>query len=323
MKLIKWGIIGCGDVTEYKSGPAYQKVNGFCLHGVMRRDIQKAADYARRHNVPLYFNDADELINNSEIDAVYIATPPDSHAFYALKVAASGKPCCIEKPMAPSYKECVLIEKAFLSKNLPLFVAYYRRSLPRFLKIKEWIDNGKIGNVRHINYRYLRSASLQDKSDNYNWRTDKKIAYGGYFDDLASHALDLFVFLLGNVKKAKGMSMNQQGLYSAMDAVVGSWIYESGVTGSGTWNFGANEMQDKVEIIGDMGVICFSVFTEESVKLKVNDIITSVFIKNPNPIQLPHVDNIRKELLDGVAHPSSGVSGVHTSWIMESILNNL
>ena len=97
---IRWGMIGCGSVTEVKSGPAYQQTPGFSLHAVMRRDAQKAADYARRHQVPLWFSDADALIQHPEIDAVYIATPPDSHLFYALKVAAAGKICCVEKPMA-------------------------------------------------------------------------------------------------------------------------------------------------------------------------------------------------------------------------------
>ena len=107
--IIRWGIIGCGDVTERKSGPAYQKTDGFELKAVMRRDTDKAADFARRHNVEKFGNDADALINDPEVDAVYIATPPDTHKFYALKVAKVKKPCCIEKPMASSYADCLEI----------------------------------------------------------------------------------------------------------------------------------------------------------------------------------------------------------------------
>ena len=132
----KWGFIGCGSVTEIKSGPAYQKINGFELFAVMRRDLEKAKDYAFRHNISNFSNNADALINNPEIDAIYIATPPDSHTYYALKVAEAGKICCIEKPMATTFKECLKITKAFEVKNIPLFVSYYRRSLPRFNKIK-------------------------------------------------------------------------------------------------------------------------------------------------------------------------------------------
>ena len=320
--IFKWGIIGCGDVTERKSGPAYQKVTGFKLQAVMRRDLNKAKDYAKRHNVPSYTNDADSLINDPNIDAVYIATPPDTHLFYALKAAAAGKPCCIEKPMATNYRDCKIIEEAFSSKRIPLFVAYYRRSLPRFLKIKEWLSNNEIGLVRHVNYQFTRPASHQDKSGVYNWRTDKNVAFGGYFEDLASHALDLFVFLLGDILDAKGFSGNQQGLYSSMDAVVGSWLHESGVTGSGVWNFGSVKHQDSVEIIGEKGVIRFSVFNDEPILLDKEGEIDSLLIENPDPIQYHHVENMRKNLVDGVAHPSSGLSGVHSSWVMEMILNN-
>ena len=321
MKKYRWGIIGCGDVTERKSGPAYQQASNFELHAVMRRDIEMAADYAKRHQVPKFYNDADALINDPEVDAVYIATPPDSHAFYAIKVAAAGKPCCIEKPMAPTYKECVTIEKAFRSKDLPLFVAYYRRSLPRFLKIKEWIDKGEIGVIRHVNYIYTRTPSPQDLSGDYNWRTDKKIAYGGYFDDLASHALNLFSYFFGDICMANGISNNQQGLYTAMDAVVGNWMHASGATGSGTWNFGADSRQDKVEIFGSKGVIRFSVFNEEPILIESEEKKESIFIENPDPIQLHHVINIEKQLNEGIKHASSGSSAAHTSWVMDMILH--
>ena len=129
-KNICWGIIGCGDVTELKSGPPYYKIEGFELSAVMRRDKEKAADYANRHHVKKYYTNADALINDPDIDAVYIATPPDSHKLFGLKVAAAGKPCCIEKPLAPNYADSLQISQAFEASKTHLFVAYYRRSLP-------------------------------------------------------------------------------------------------------------------------------------------------------------------------------------------------
>ncbi|MGA1226314.1 MAG: Gfo/Idh/MocA family protein [Tamlana sp.] len=92
-KIINWGIIGCGNVTEVKSGPAYKNTEGFDIEAVMRRDAEKAEDYAKRHQIKKFFTNADELISDNEVDAIYIATPPDTHHFYALKVADAGKPC--------------------------------------------------------------------------------------------------------------------------------------------------------------------------------------------------------------------------------------
>lgn len=321
--VINWGIIGCGSVTEHKSGPVYKKTSGFKLQAVMRRNLEKAADYATRHNVPTYYNDADALINDPAVDAVYIATPPDTHAYYALKVAQAGKPCCIEKPMAPKYSDCVAICNAFDAKNLPLFVAYYRRSLPRFKQVHDWITNGSIGQPRHINWLLTRTPSPVDASDNYNWRTDAKIAEGGYFDDLASHGLDLFIQLLGNITSAKGIALNQQGLYTAKDAIVGCWLHSTGVTGSATWNFGSNTREDTVTIHGSEGKIDFSVFLEEPLVLTNSQGRQEIYIDNPENIQLHHVQNMREHLLSNKKHPSTGVTGAHTSWVLNNILGTL
>lgn len=320
MKTYHWGIIGCGNVTEVKSGPAYQKTEGFKLTAVMRRDIAKAEDYAKRHQVSKFYGNAEELINDPEINAIYIATPPDTHAYYALKVAEAGKICCIEKPMAPSYQECLTINAAFKSKNLALFVAYYRRSLPRFNKIKSWIDANHIGDIRHINWILTKPANTIDTSKTYNWRTDAKIAPAGYFDDLASHGLDLFAYLLGDISKATGIATNQQGLYSAKDAVTANWLHQSGITGSGSWNFGTEKREDNVEIFGSKGKIKFSIFNEQPIRLKSQDKTESLSIEHPENIQLYHVQNIKKHLESEFTHPSTGETAAKTTWVMDQIL---
>ena len=320
---IRWGIIGCGSVTEVKSGPPYQTTDAFELSTVMRRNAEKVKDYAKRHKVPFWTTDADELIKDPAIDAVYIATPPDSHAYYAKKVAAQGKPCCIEKPMATNYRESLEIYNAFKEREIPLFVAYYRRSLPRFIKVKEWIEAGRRGEIRHIHWIKTRTASPLDTGNDYNWRTDKNIALGGYFDDLASHGLNLFTFLLGDIENAKGISKNQQGLYSAFDAITGSWIHKNGVTGSGSWNFGSYEPLDSVEIIGSDGRISFSVLHEETISLETETGKIEETIPHPTHLHQFHVANMRDHLFGKAIHPSLGVSALHTSWVMDKILGTL
>ncbi len=319
-KNVRWGIIGCGAVTEIKSGPAYQNTDGFEVVAVMRRDQEKASDYAKRHNIPKYYSNADDLINDKDIDAVYIATPPDSHKYYALQVAKAGKPCCIEKPMAPSYPDSLEIFNAFNDKDTPLFIAYYRRSLPRFNKIKQWLEEGAIGEVRHVHWHLSKPPNQLDLSGAYNWRTDASIAPGGYFDDLASHGLDLFIYLLGDIETAKGIATNQMGLYSAKDAIVGSWMHKSGVTGDGSWNFGCYQREDKVEILGSAGKITFSIFNEEPIILLNSQGEEKLEIPNPKHIQEFHVTNIKSHLLGEKTHPSLGSSGLHTSWVMDKIL---
>lgn len=320
MTVIRWGMIGCGDVTERKSAPAYQQVDGFALQGVFSRTRAKAEDYAARHGVPHIFDSAAALIHASDIDAVYIATPPDSHEAYALEVARAGKPCCIEKPMAPDHPASVRIRDAFADRGLPLFIAYYRRSLPRFQQVKAWLDDGAIGAVRHVHWTLTKPASAADLSDA-NWRVDAAVAPGGYFDDLASHGLDLFCWLFGEVEDVAGFAVNQQGRYSAADAVTGCWLHKGGITGSGSWNFGAAERQDRVEITGNTGRIIFSIFDDEPFRLVRGDENVDTSVAHPPTIQYCHVEAMRDHLAGRGDHPSTGESGAHTAWVMDRILS--
>lgn len=322
-KIIRWGILGCGAVTELKSGPAYQKIAGFEVVAVMRRDAVKAEDYAKRHGISKYYTNADDLINDPNIDAIYIATPPDVHKKYGLMVADAGKICCIEKPLAPNYQDSLSIYNAFASKKIPLFVAYYRRTLPRFEQVRTWLNTNSIGEIRHISWHLCKPANSQDLSGDYNWRTDATVATAGYFDDLASHGLDLFTHFFGNIKEVSGISLNQQGLYTAKDAVSASWLHESGIMGSGSWNFGSYEREDKVAIYGSKGKITFSVFENDAIVLMNERGQTELRIDHPENIQLYHVQQMQEDLLGNSKHPSTGLTGVHTSWVMDQIIGTL
>ena len=320
MQQVRWGIIGCGNVTELKSGPAFNKVGQSSLVAVMRRDAVKAEDYAKRHQVSRWYNDALHLIHDPDVDAIYIATPPDSHKDYALLVAAAGKICCVEKPMALNTAECIEMTMAFEQKQLPLYVAYYRRSLPRFLKIKEWLDQELIGTPRQVQWSFSRTPTTADRAGHYHWRTDPAKAGGGYFVDLASHGLDLLWYLLGDVVDVRGISLNQQQLYAAEDAVAAVWQFQSGCLGSGFWNFAAAQRTDRVVIYGSQGRIEFSVFENEPVQLFSSEQQLSLNIAHPEHIQFYHIQAMVQDLLHGTGHPSTGKTALKTSWMMEQIL---
>lgn len=318
--MIRWGIIGCGDVTEVKSGPAFNKVDGFSLDMVMRRDAAKAEDYARRHKVPRWTSDADQLINDPAIDAVYIATPPSSHLPYALKVAAAGKPAYVEKPMAMSHAECLEMTEAFEKAGLPLFVAYYRRSLPRFETVRRWIEEGRIGAVRHLHWGLTRAGEREIGPD--NWRVDPAIAGAGYFADLACHGLDLFAHFLGDIGQASGVAANQQGRYAAEDAVSACWRFASGATGSGFWNFAAQGTLDEVMILGEAGRIEFSVFENVPLKLVTAAGEESLSVPHPVNIQQAHIENIRRHLAGEALFPALGREAAKVSAVMDRILGD-
>jgi 1,5-anhydro-D-fructose reductase (1,5-anhydro-D-mannitol-forming) len=319
---IRWGIIGCGNVTEVKSGPGFQKAEYSRLTAVMRRDGLLAEDYAKRHNVPRWYDRAEALIADPEVDAVYIATPPLNHMEYTLAAAEIGKPVYVEKPMAMNAAECETMIAACRAAEVPLYVAYYRRALPRFLKVKELLDSGAIGEIRCVNTVHLSKPTPDELSGNStSWRVNPEISGGGHFHDVASHTLDLLDFLLGPITQAQGFSTNQAGLYKAEDLVSGVYRFNSGVQGTGMWCFTAHENKEWTEISGSRGKIVFSTFAEAPVKW-IHELGEESFsIAHPPHIQQPLIQLIVNDLLGMGLSPSTGLSALRTNWVMDQLTN--
>ncbi|WP_453991886.1 Gfo/Idh/MocA family protein [Bacillus nitroreducens] len=312
---VRWGIIGCGNVTEVKSGPAFQKVKDSELVAVMRRRGELAKEYALRHNVPKWYDNAEDLIQDPDVDAIYIATPPGPHKEYTLKAAKAGKPVYVEKPMARNYEECLAMIEACRGANVPLYVAYYRRAQERFLKIKELLENGAIGDVRYVSTTQYRKASVDP--NNLPWRVQPEISGGGLFFDLASHTLDILDFLLGPIKEVQGFASNQDGIYEAEDIVTGTYVFEKGIHGVGNWCFTAFKNEDMNEIVGSKGKIAFSTFGNEPIVLTTENGTEEWSFERPQHVHQPLVETIVAELTgkDEIC-PSNGESGARTNWVM-------
>jgi predicted dehydrogenase len=320
--MINWGIIGCGKVTELKSGPAFSKITDSRLVAVMRRNAALAEDYASRHNVPKFYTNSDDLINDPEINAVYIATPPGSHAEYAIKVLEAGKSVYIEKPMALNYKECIRINETAEKFKLPVFVAYYRRTLPGFIKIKDLIEAGEIGKPRFVNFQIFSYPSEDEKSGRLPWRVIPEISGAGHFFDLASHQLDYLDFLLGPVLKVSSIVLNQANNYDAEDFVSASFLFRDSIVGTGLWSFSSSREanRDNFEIVGEKGIIKTSTFTYEPIVL-VNGNGRREFInERPENIQFYLIEQIVKALSGKGEVVSTGISAARTNWVMDEVV---
>lgn len=244
-KRIGWGIIGCGDVTEVKSGPAFNAIEGSSLLRVMRRDANKVEDYAKRHGVPEWSTDADDVLADKNVNAVYVATPPSSHKDYVLRALSAGKNVYCEKPFtlnAPEAKDVLeALERAetnAVSRRPSLVVAHYRRALPFFLRVKELLDSEAIGQPLSATIRLWQCAPTPDPS---NWRVRPQTSGGGLFHDLSPHQLDLMLFFFGRPVQAQGVSLTQIKASStvqhpcAADNTIGTAIFDSGVVFNGHW----------------------------------------------------------------------------------------
>lgn len=323
---VRWGILGVGNVCEVKSAPAMNLIPGSQIVAVMRRDEEKVKDYAQRHGIKKWYTDAQALIQDPEVNAIYIATPPNAHLELTKLAAKAGKPVYVEKPMARNYAECQQMIEICEQTGVSLFVAYYRRSLPHFVKIKELMDAGAIGNVRtvHINLKQEVQPELIAKLEN-NWRIIPEISGGGYFFDLASHQLDLMDFFFGKITHAAGFSSNQAKAYAAEDLVAGSFVFESGVIGTGNWCFSSSKIAEVDEVIidGNLGQIRFATFGKGEFTLQKDGEEPIHFqMELPRHIQQPLIESIVAELLEKGICPSSGKTGARANWVMDELVKN-
>ncbi len=323
MKEISWGFIGCGEVTEKKSGPAFNKIPGSHIEAVMSRNPEKAHSYAERHKIGKWYTDPIELIEDPAVNAIYIATPPSSHVTYAIMSMKAGKPVYVEKPLAASYDDCIRINHTSKETSVPCFVAYYRRYLPYFRKVKELIESGQIGKTLNVQLRFsVPPRELDYNRSNMPWRLQPDIAGGGYFYDLAPHQIDLMQELFGVITRAHGYTTNRGGLYKAEDNISACFLFESGIAGSGSWCFvGHNSArEDRIEIIGEKGSLSFSVFNYNPICLVTENGVRSIRIPNPQHVQMPLIQNV-VEHLQGYGHcDCDSISATPVNWAMDRIL---
>ncbi len=320
MQTINWGIIGCGDVCEVKSGPALQQANGSNLVAVMRRDADLAADFARRHDVPFSSGDASAIINNPNVNAVYIATPPGSHLEYALQVARAGKPCYVEKPMARSAAESRQMCEAFEAANVPLYVAFYRRGMTRFQTAKRLIDEGALGTVTGVSYRYMSPRDDKLNADDLPWRVRAEQAGAGLFYDLGSHTLDILDYILGPLGNVAGVAANVATPSLDVEDSVAMSFTAMGAPGVASWNFAAMQRADAIEIYGDKAKLSLSCFGGDDIIVESGDGVETFDGAAPQPVHLGLVQTIVDELRGQGTALSTGRSALRTMDAMDAVL---
>jgi predicted dehydrogenase len=320
MEIVRWGMIGCGSVAEVKSGPGLQKAAGSALVAVMSRNRARAEDYQQRHGVARVHTGADELVNDPEVDAVYIATPPSSHSELALKAAAAGKPCLVEKPMAMTHEQCRRMLEAFKTAGVPLWVAYYRRALPRFLKVRELLRAGAIGRLTSVHVSVTSPLATGEAAK--AWRFDPDIAGAGLFLDLASHHFDIIDFLAGPITAATGFAVNSGGTYAAEDVTGAAFQMGEKVVGTGIWNFNASTSADSIVFTGSEGEIVTAVLADQDVLVTRNGQQNTYRFRNPPHVHQPLIQTIVDELRGHGKCESPGETGARASWVMERCLGS-
>ncbi|HEV8270989.1 MAG TPA: Gfo/Idh/MocA family oxidoreductase [Chitinophagaceae bacterium] len=317
---VNWGIIGCGDVCEVKSGPAFNKVANSKLVAVMRRNLDKVKDFAHRHGVPKYYTDAAELTNDLEVNAIYIATPPSSHESYLEMALKAGKPVYVEKPVtinSASVERMMAMERQY---EVKASVAHYRRGLPLFNKIKQLVNDCTIGKVKLILLRTLQPpvSKIITQTDD-NWRINPEISGGGLFHDLSPHQLDIMYWIFGIPQQVFVQTANQGKLYNAPDLTMVQLAFANDIYFSGVWDFNVAETAttDSCEIIGDKGSIRFSFFRVSTIELITGAGTEILELEYPVNIQQPHINNVVKFFRGEGANPCTLEDAFVTMRVMD------
>lgn len=318
--MIRWGIIGCGNVTEVKSGPAFNKVPDSSLVAVMRRDAAKAKDYAERHGVGKWYSDATALINDPDVNAIYVATPPLQHEEYTIQALKAGKPVYVEKPVSVDAAGAERMAQVARDTGVKLSVAHYRRQQPLFLKIRSLLQEKAIGDIRLVNLQlYQPHQSEMIAQTAVNWRIDPAISGGGLFHDLAPHQLDLMLYFLGAPKQVSGISLNTGGFYDADDTTAGEMIFENDILFTGSWCFTVPVKRDRCEIIGTRGIISFSVFDPQPLVV-MKDGRSDTFTFDPlQHVQQPMIEKVVAYFLGKAENPCCAEDGVTVMKMIDAL----
>jgi predicted dehydrogenase len=222
--------------------------------------------------------------------------------------------------MARTHAECLAMVAAFEQAGVPLWVAYYRRALPRFVLVRHLIESGAIGPVTSAHVHLTRPLASGDTLR--DWRFVPAVSGGGLFFDLASHAFDLLDFLLGPIRHVAGVSANSGGAYAAEDVTTATFQFERGTVGTGVWNFNASETVDRLSIVGASGEIVTAVFDDIDVTVLRQGVAEVHAVKNPRYVHQPLIQTIIDELNGRGACPSTSVSGARTSGILDRCVAN-
>lgn len=313
-RILRWGIIGCGDVVERKSGPSIQQAGRSQIVALMRPSREKLRPLAEALGVSVWTDQADAVLEHPSIDIIYVATPPSSHKQYVLAAAKAGKNVLVEKPMGMETDEGRRMIEACDQAGVELFVAYHRRFHPHVVHMRKLIREGRIGRPVQA---FVDIAHGPPANTNI-WRFDPEISGGGLFVDTGSHRVDVIVSLLGEVDEVCGVATTFDPECRVEQAVSLCLRFRSGAQCVVTGDFYSRRRADRLEIIGTEGKVFAERLGEHAFVLQSGE-ARETFSFDPYPA--PHLGLIRhieEVLLDGKTNESSGRDGLITEKVLDA-----
>ncbi len=315
---LRWGIIGCGDVAEHKGGPALYGVEGSELVAVMRRDAAKAEDFAKRHGAKRWYSKVEELLNDPEINAVYVATPVHLHHTYTIQAAEAGKHVMCEKPMAMNAQQSREMIAACRENGVKLMIAYYRRTYSIVQKMRQLLEEGIVGEPMLARINLTGYYNPGDPNAPGEWRGDPAISGGGVMFDVGSHRLDIMVYLLGEVERVTAFTETLHCGYQVEDSAVVAMKLANGMHGLANFNWNVKNSSDEFEIYGTEGKILARPLDGGHLEVHRDKQVGIFELPPPKISHWGLVENFVRAVNEGTPLLCSGEKGIKTNLIMEA-----
>jgi predicted dehydrogenase len=304
--MLKWLVIGVGDITTKRVMPALLEEKRSQLWGIVTRDPGKAARYGVR-----VFTDLKAALRASGADAVYVASPVFLHAPQTLASLGAGKQVLCEKPMAMNFAQARSMVEAARAAGRTLGVAYYRRTYPKVARAKELLRQGAIGQplLAFITCYEWRSGAEVERA----WQFDPALAGGGPLFDIGSHRIDVLNFLFGEPQRVTGQLSNAVHATAVEDGATVMIEYVNKVRCIVDVRWNSRLKRDELRIIGTDGEM-------DLTPLSGPDLVypggREDLPAHAN-LHFPCIQNFVAAVLDGAPLLASGESSLWTDWVTE------
>ena len=320
MEKLRWGLIGCGDISRKRVAPAIKDLDQCELVAVARANYTKAESFTKEFSAKRWYKEWQDLINDDEIDAVYLATPVYLHAEQTIAAAKAGKHVLCEKPMALNAKYCERMIETCKEHNVTLGVAYYRHFYPVINRVKEIISSGEIGEPTVVEIQAFEWFDRKPGEPRY-WLLEKEKSGGGPMMDFGCHRIEVLQHLFGKVKEIQSQLFNIHFNREVEDTAYVSLLFENNTQAIIRVTHAAYEARDTLDIFGTKGSIHIPVLNGGAITIKTEkDERTENHPPNKN-VHQPLIEDFTNAVLENRTPVVNGYVGREVNLILDDIYN--
>ena len=318
MEKLRWGLIGCGDISRKRVAPAIKALEQCELVAVARANHTLAESFTQEFSAKRWYKNLQDLITDVEINAVYIATPVYLHKEQTIAAAKAGKHVLCEKPMALHAKDCELMIETCKEHNVSLGIAYYRHFYPVIARLKDIILSGEIGEPVLVEVQAFEWFHRKPGEPRY-WLLEKKLSGGGPMMDFGCHRIEVLQHLFGSVKDIQAQLFNVHFKREVEDTAYASLLFKNHTQAIIRVTHAAFEARDTLDIFGTKGTIHIPVLNNGTMIVKTEKGERTENHPPHQNVHQPLIEDFTNALLENITPVVDGQIGKEVNLILDNI----